>query len=155
MLYVVPALALLFVLWTRGGRADTSKPAAVVPRAAAASAPSEPHGPVETVTVGLYLQNTPEIDIKTNSFTAELCVWFRWNGSIHPTLTYQITNAVNMTDLTQTAIYTDENGVAKPELLQTFHVYGRFGHPFPLGATRSTITTSRSPSRTPSIASSS
>ena len=43
-----------------------------------------------------------------------------------------------MTDLTQTAIYTDENGAAKPELLadgyklQTFHIYGRFGHPFPL-----------------------
>ena len=136
VLYIVPALALLLVLWSHRGTADPGPvPGPVASRPAAAP---ESAGPVETVTVGLYLQNIPEIDIKTNSFSAELYLWFRWTGSIDPTLTFQIANAVSVTDLTQTPIYTDDNNVARPEVmpdgtkLQTFHIYGRFGHPFPL-----------------------
>jgi len=34
--------------------------------------PTATPGAVQTVTVGLYLQNIPEIDIKTNSFSAEI-----------------------------------------------------------------------------------
>ncbi len=92
----------------------------------------------ETVLVGLYLQNIPEIDIKTNSFFAEFYLWFVWSGQIDPTLTYQLTNAVSVADLSRTPIFADAAGNSTPELLpdgrhlQQFHVYGHFGHPFPL-----------------------
>ena len=95
------------------------------------------NGP-QTVIVGLYLQNIPEIDIKSNSFAAEFYLWFRWKGDIDPTLTYQLTNATTVSDLSQIPVYTDGSGAAKAEdlpdgyKLQTFHVYGKFGHPFPL-----------------------
>jgi hypothetical protein len=90
------------------------------------------------VTVGLYLQNLPEIDIKTNSFFAEFYLWFLWGGELDPTRTFQLTNLVNVLDLSSTAIYTDPSGTPAAEVLpdgrhyQQFHVYGRFGHPFPL-----------------------
>lgn len=135
-MWVLPCAALALVLWTRA-RVHADEP--VLPSPA-------PHAPIaaprsaapEVVTVGLYLQDIHEIDIKSNSFTAELYLWFRWTGDIDPTQSFQITNAVNLSDLSHTPIYVDANGAAKPDLqpdgahLQTFHVYGRFGHPFPL-----------------------
>ncbi len=138
---VVPVAALAVVLWARTGvRADPPVPVPAIPHAQAAptTPPAAAGGPAQHVTVGLYLQNISEIDIKSNSFTAELYLWFRWTGDADPTLTYQITNAVNVTDLSQIPIYTDEAGAPRPEVmpdghkLQTFHIYGRFGHPFPL-----------------------
>jgi hypothetical protein len=99
--------------------------------------PPRPPGP-QTVTVGLYIQNIHEVDIKSNSFTAEFYLWFRWKGDIDPTLTYEISNVVNIGDLSRVPIYTDAAGAAAVETLpdgaklQTFHVHGRFGHPFPL-----------------------
>ncbi len=110
---------------------------AVLLAAVMRSASAETTAP-EKVLVGLYLQNIPEIDIKTNSFTAEFYLWFVWKGDIDPTLTYELTNAVNVTELTKVPIFVDKSGNSAPDLLpdgrhlQQFHVYGRFGHPFPL-----------------------
>lgn len=140
-----PALGLVIVLLMRVVYADAppaasalpvQKSVPVVPATAGAAAPRT--GP-ETVTVGLYLQNVPEIDIKTNSFSAEFYLWFLWAGDIDPTLTYELTNVVNITELTKIPIFIDASGNSAPETLpdgrklQQFHVYGRFGHPFPLG----------------------
>jgi hypothetical protein len=94
--------------------------------------------PPQKVTVGLYLQNIPEIDVKTNSFQAEFYLWFLWTGDDDPTMTYQLTNAISLSDLTRTPIYVDASGAARADALddgrhyQIFHVYGRFGHPFSL-----------------------
>ena len=145
-MYVVPALALLLVLWARSGVHAETPAGSDAGSGAGSGAVHAPlpvptaavTGPAEPVTLGLYLQNISEIDIKTNSFTAEFYLWFRWHGDIDPTTTFQITNAVNVTDLSQIPIYTDDAGVARADVLpdgnklQTFHVYGRFGHPFPL-----------------------
>jgi hypothetical protein len=134
-------LALAMLFWV-GALMHTDAPSAPPPPSEApkqVTAATAPTGVAQKVTVGLYLQNIPEIDIKTNSFTAEIYLWFRWSGDYDPTHTFQITNAVNVSELTQIPIYTDEAGTPKPEVmpggekLQTFHIYGRFGHPFPLG----------------------
>jgi hypothetical protein len=143
MFLIAPGCAIVLVLWAQAHvHADT--PAPVPPIPPSESAPGEPADPApaavgpQTVTVGLYLQNIPEIDIKTNSFTAEFYLWFRWQGDLDPTLTFQLTNAVSVADLSRIPIYIDEAGNPKTEMLpgglklQTFHVYGRFGHPFPL-----------------------
>ena len=92
----------------------------------------------QPVTIGCYLQNLPEIDVKSNSFAAEFYLWFLWKGDIDPTQSFQLTNAVSLGDLTKTAVFTDDEGQPKAEALedgrsyQVFHVQGRFGHPFPL-----------------------
>ena len=137
---MLPVLGLALVLLTRAGvHADAPTKPAQPPAAPSPAAPSPPgkYSP-QTVTVGLYLQNLPEIDIKTNSFSAEFYLWFLWKGDLDPTLTFQLTNAVSIGDLSKTPIYTDAEGNAVSEelpdgrKLQCFHVYGRFGHPFPL-----------------------
>ena len=137
--FCAPGLALLLVLLVRVVRADSPPPVVNdAPVSAVAAAPAGGTA-VETVTVGLYLQNLPEIDIKTNSFAAEFYLWFLWRGDIDPTLTYELTNVVNPTELTKIPIFVDASGNSAPDTLpdgrrlQQFHVYGRFGHPFPLG----------------------
>jgi hypothetical protein len=132
-----PGLALSLMLVARMGvRADKPGP---TPRAPTEKRAAALKGAPQTVSVGLYLQNIPEIDIKTNSFAAEFYLWFVWKGDIDPTLTYELTNAVNVSELVKIPIFVDANGNSAPDLLpdgrhlQQFHVYGRFGHPFPLG----------------------
>jgi hypothetical protein len=137
LLPFLPALGLGVVLWANAGvRAQAPAPAPAPPPAE--HAPAAGDGKQETITVGLYLQSLPEIDIKSNSFQAEFYLWFLWKGDLDPTLSYQLTNAINVAELSRTPIYTDAAGNAVAETLpdgrhlQTFHVYGRFGHPFPL-----------------------
>ena len=136
---IAPGCAIVLVLWMRAHvHADSGQPPPTPPPVPAASTPAPASQGIQTVTVGLYLQNVPEIDIKTNSFTAEFYLWFRWKGDLDPTLGYQLTNAVSVADLSRIPVFTDDAGNAKTEelpdgfKLQTFHVYGRFGHPFPL-----------------------
>jgi hypothetical protein len=153
----VPILsALLAVLVGRAVASNLAVPpsASIMPSAlvhdesAPASASAAASGPVNQrpavrgapreITVGLYLQNVPEIDVKTNTFSAELYLWFLWNGDIDPTQTYQLTNALNAAELSRTPVYADASGAPRAETLadgrhyQIFHVYGRFSHPFPL-----------------------
>lgn len=137
--FCAPGLALLLVLLVRVVRADAPPPVVQAgPPVPVATGPVA-EGGAQKVTVGLYLQNLPEIDIKTNSFSAEFYLWFLWKGDIDPTLTFELTNVVNITELTKVPIFVDANGNSAPDTLpdgrrlQQFHVYGRFGHPFPLG----------------------
>ncbi len=142
LILLVPALGLALLLGARAGVRAEGPDKLVAPIPAANRGPVDPasgdkKGP-QTITVGLYLQNIPEIDVKSNSFNAEFYLWFLWKGDIDPTLTYQLTNAVSVGDLSRTPIYADASGNAVAEVLpdgrrlQCFHVYGRFGHPFPL-----------------------
>ena len=137
---VAPAagLALILLLRTVGGAAD--KPVAAEPTPPPpkpVASPVSAEGP-QKVSVGLYLQNLPEIDIKTNSFSAEFYLWFVWKGDIDPTLTYELTNVVAFTELAKIPVFVDAQGASAPDTLpdgshlQQFHVYGRFGVPFPL-----------------------
>ena len=137
---IAPACAMALVLWTNArSHADPTPPPSTPPIVQPVSPPPSASESLQTVTVGLYLQNIPEIDIKSNSFSAEFYLWFRWKGEVDPTLTYQLTNATTVSDLSQIPVYTDGSGAPKAEelpdgyKLQTFHVYGKFGHPFPLG----------------------
>lgn len=67
---MLPLFALGMVLWAHTRvHADTPAPTTPTPQAHPTAPPSEQ--PRETITVGLYLQNIPEIEIRSNSFTAE------------------------------------------------------------------------------------
>jgi hypothetical protein len=133
---LLPAFALLCMLVIRRSRAQPAAPSASA--VASVVAPAPPVSGVRKVVVGLYLQNIPDIDIKTNSFAAEFYLWFLWDGDVDPTLTFELTNVVNVSELTKVPVFVDATGAPAPELLpdgrklQQFHCYGRFGHPFPL-----------------------
>lgn len=144
--FAAPAFVLAVMLLLRVVHAEVTAPSSSASASAAPTAPPKPvpiapavrgAGP-QQIEVGMYLQNIPEIDIKTNSFSAEFYLWFLWSGDIDPTLTFELTNAVNVSELTKTPIFVDANGNSAPDTLpdgrhlQQFHVYGRFGHPFPL-----------------------
>lgn len=133
--YLVPAAALLVLVASRQAPAGPQhseaegtgrlKPLVAGPQA-------------QQVLVGLYLQNVPDVDIKTNSFGAEFYLWFVWGGDIDPTQSFELTNVVNVSELTKVPVFTDASGNPAPEALpdgrklQQYHVWGRFGRPFPL-----------------------
>lgn len=136
---LIPACALVVVLGAhRHGRAERASADLENPFGSSIKPTRDPEG-LHSITVGLYLQNIPEIDIKSNSFSAEFYLWFLWNGDIDPTLSYQLTNAVGVAELTRTPVYADAAGNAVAVQLadgghyQLFHVHGRFNQPFPLG----------------------
>ena len=145
--FAAPALALVIVLLMRVIVRAEGTPAASTDASASSAAPPAPLKPAlaphtgapAKVVVGLYLQNIPDIDIKTNSFSAEFYLWFLRDGDVDPTLTFELTNAVNESELTKVPIFVDATGASAPETLpdgrklQQFHVYGRFGYPFHLG----------------------
>ncbi len=93
----------------------------------------------EKVTIGVYLKELPEIDVKTNTYTADFYLWFRWKGALDPTKTWEFVNVIEPNNTSKVAVYTDdEKGEPKADTLpdgtqyQVFHVQGKFTHPFNL-----------------------
>jgi hypothetical protein len=93
----------------------------------------------EAVTIGVYLDHVPDLDLKTNSYVADFYIWFLWKGDIDPTQSVEFTNVLNPQELSKVAANVDNGGNAKPEILpdgrryQSYHVQGTFWHPFPVG----------------------
>lgn len=94
--------------------------------------------PPEIVTVGLYWNGVPSLDLRTNSYTADFYLWFRWRGDIDPTKTFEFTNLIDPTTIMKTAAYQNASGTPEPQVLpngekyQAYHVQGRFSQPFSL-----------------------
>lgn len=96
----------------------------------------EPAGPVasdaQRVDVGIYPTTVYNLDQRSNTFYADLYVWFIWKGDKDPTATMELVNAVEEWGLVQKNIY------EKPEVLpdgrfhQEVHVEGCFFQPFSL-----------------------
>src|SRR5262245_30141278 len=43
----------------------------------------------ERVTIGLFLDHVPVIDLHSNTYIADFYIWFRWKGDIDPTASYE------------------------------------------------------------------
>src|SRR5688572_15771948 len=65
--------------------------------------------PPQAVVVGLYLIQVADIDIKSNTFLADFYLWFRWRGTIDPTQTFELVNAVEKWDFEKQVIYKDDD----------------------------------------------
>ena len=82
----------------------------------------------EAVSIGVYINQIPELDVKTNTFLADFYLWLRWKGKIDPTHSFELMNAMDRTNLWKEAGFKDANGVDKPEQLpngtryQEFHI---------------------------------
>lgn len=92
----------------------------------------------ERVTVGLFLDHVPVIDVHSNTYLADFYLWFRWKGDIDPTESYELTNAVQAWDILKVPVYTDDDGKPQADTLddgtkyQCIHIQGTFWHAFPL-----------------------
>jgi hypothetical protein len=100
-----------------------------------AAAPAGKSGP-QHVTVGIYLHHLTQVDLRTNSFLADFYVWFRWNGEIDPTKTFEFRNAVEQWQIVKLPSFVNEEGTAEATTLadgskyQVFRIEAKFGRPF-------------------------
>lgn len=97
--------------------------------------PAEDEGP-RIVTVGAYIQDLSNVDLKSGTFRADFYLWFAWRGDdIDPSVTYEFTNAIRG-ELSSVATGLNEEGEPEPDRLddgrriQIFHVQGRFTEAF-------------------------
>jgi len=94
------------------------------------SAPAQAAKGPEVVTIGVFVQNMSDVDLRTGTVVADFYLWFRWRGDIDPTLTYEFTNAVR-NDLTAQPGSMNEDKSPKTQDLddgqkyQVFHVQGQ------------------------------
>lgn len=86
----------------------------------------------QQVTIGIYLKDVPDIDVKSNTYLADFYLWFRWKGDLDPTKTFEFTNAVESWDIMKTAVYDEPDALPDGSRYQVYHVQGRFTHAFPL-----------------------
>jgi hypothetical protein len=106
----------------------------------AATCPTAVKGKPEGVVVGIYVNQIAAIDVKNNTFLADFYMWFRWSGERDPNESMELVNAVEPWSFYKEAVYKDEKGQLKPDVLpdgckfQQYHVQGRFAHAFDLSA---------------------
>ncbi|MBI3548740.1 MAG: hypothetical protein HY078_06870 [Elusimicrobia bacterium] len=99
--------------------------AAAPPCAAAPKAPAPASAP-DRVTVGAFLNDIQNLDIKTHSYAADLYLWFRWkNPKINPAATAEFMNAYELWGHEARPAY--EKPIKRgDELYQVVHYQGRF-----------------------------
>jgi hypothetical protein len=134
-------LVLLAVVLGHGPVAATAQPATTSqpdspspPGPEAPAAPAEDEAP-QVVTVGTYIQDLSNVDLKAGTFRADFYLWFVWRGERDPSLTYEFTNAIRQ-ELSAVPTGLDDAGNPKPDELedgrriQIFRVQGRFVEAF-------------------------
>jgi len=101
-----------------------------MPPAPATTLPAS--GTPETVTIGLYIQNINDIDLKASAYMLDFYLWFRWRGSIDPTKTFEFQNLLDSWSVTKEPIYPEPERLDDGSLYQVFHVQGKFNRKFDL-----------------------
>jgi hypothetical protein len=86
----------------------------------------------ERVTIGVYLKDVPDIDVKSNTYLADFYIWFRWQGTLDPTRTFELTNAVESWDIMKVATYDVPETLPDGSHYQVYHIQTHLNHAFPL-----------------------
>ncbi|MEQ1718252.1 MAG: hypothetical protein ABL907_20105 [Hyphomicrobium sp.] len=109
-----------------GPKAETAAPDAK----AAAAVPPVPQEPVK-VTVGIYVNDIQDIDFRTNSYTVDLYIWFRWNSkSIDPIKTMEFMNAYDPSNEKRTVLLDEAKVMPDGSLYNIIRYQGRFSTKF-------------------------
>lgn len=91
----------------------------------------------QKATVGIYLRQIPEVDVRTNTFSADFYLWLLWSGEENLAETLEFANVFAPSELSKVATYV-EDGKETPEILpdgrkyQVYRVHGRFHQAFSL-----------------------
>ena len=104
---------------------------ASAPALAPGLSPTAASAPVE-VTVGIYLQNVNDIDIKSSAFMMDFYLWFLWEGDIDPTETFEFTNLLDSWSMTRQPVFTQPQILPDGRRYQVLHIQGKFNRKFDL-----------------------
>lgn len=140
--WVIRAAALLMITAALGlplaAAEETARPSAAgepgAARAieAAAEAAPAPAGPSEVVT-GLYVNDILDIDFKTNSFSADFYVWFRWKGGdASPAKTMEFMNRFQPNDHLRESLLEEPKEMPDGSRYAIIRAQGRFSSKFQL-----------------------
>ena len=91
----------------------------------------------QKVYVGFYPTTIYDLNIQSSTYYLRGYVWLRWKGPIDPTASFELTNAVDLSDLTKNKFYETPEQLPDGSLYQIYTVQGRFHqhfrlHDFPL-----------------------
>ena len=91
----------------------------------------------QKVYVGFYPTTIYDLNIQSGTYYFLGYVWMRWKGPIDPTASFELTNAVDLSDLTKSKFYETPERLPDGSLYQIFTIEGRFHqhfrlHDFPL-----------------------
>lgn len=118
--------------------ATATEPAAAPAPEAPATQPAEaekhaaPAAP-ETVTIGLYINDIQDLDFKTNSYIADLYMWFRWTGKdIDPMKSVEFMNVFDPQSQQKTALFDQPKVMPDGSLYNIVRYHGRFSKKFRL-----------------------
>lgn len=88
---------------------------------------------IDKVTVGIYVNDIQNLDLKTHSYTLDFYIWFRWrNPSIDPATTFEFINATESWGHTKALDYEKAIKLPNGELYQVVHAQGKFSRKLPL-----------------------
>lgn len=98
----------------------------------AQSTPVKSESP-EFVTVGTYIHDIQNLDIKTHSYALDFSVWFKWRDSrLNPHETLEFANAYELWGHVKSFTYPKPIRLPTGELYQVLRVQGRFSQKFDL-----------------------
>lgn len=122
-------LAMFALLPLRSEPAVTGAPA--VPAAEAPGATTT-GGPAKIV-VGAYINDIQELDFKTNNYSIDLYVWFRWSApDLEPSKTMEFMNRFASDDNRRDELYEQPKPMPDGSLYSIIRYQGRFSAKFPL-----------------------
>ena len=84
------------------------------------------------VEVGFYPISVYSLDLASNTFYADMYVWFAWRGELDPTVSMEFVNGVEQWGMTRKNVYDEPDVLPDGRKLQQMRVEGRFFVPFEL-----------------------
>src|SRR5262245_29699180 len=101
--------------------------------AAALSGPASGARAGEPITVGAYINDIQNLDMKSHSYGVDLYVWFRWrNPNLDPSASFEFINPYDLWGHSKVVSYGKPEKLPSGELYQVVRVNGRFSHKFDL-----------------------
>lgn len=93
---------------------------------AAAPAAGAPKGP-ENVTVGAYLNDIQNLDLKSHSYSVDIYLWFRWKDkSLDPASSFEFMNPYELWGHVRTKVYPEPVRLPSGDYYQVVRNQGRF-----------------------------
>jgi hypothetical protein len=87
----------------------------------------------DRITVGAYINDIQNLDMRSHSYGVDLYVWFRWkNPELDPAATFEFINPFELWGHSKTTSYSKPEKLPTGELYQVLRVNGRFSHKFNL-----------------------
>ena len=113
--------------------ADAPPPAATEAAAQAAQAPSAAPAVPNSVVLGIYINDIQDIDFRTNSYIADLYMWFRWRGKdIDPVKSVEFMNVFDPQSAQRSVLLDAPKEMPDGSLYNIVRYHGRFSKKFHL-----------------------